>query len=166
MHDSDKPMKGYIVYPTYRIIDEEIDGRKTKKSLVYLFGKLENGESFLAMKEYKPYFYISEKDYKKNREKVDKLLKSYNAYPEESTFKNFNDEPVIKIVAELPADVSKLRKTLEDENNINCYEADIRFYQRFLIDHDIKGSLEISGKHKKGKYVDRIYEEPHIKHSA
>jgi DNA polymerase-2 len=165
MHDSDTPLNGYVVYPTYRIIDEEVDGKKTKKALVYLFGKLENGESFLAMKEFKPYFYISEDDYKKHKEKVDKLLKSYNAYPEESDFKDFDDEKVVKIVAELPADVPKLRKTLEEEHSIDCYEADIRFYQRFLIDHDIKGSLEISGKHKKGKYVNRIYEDPHIKHS-
>ncbi|MGV8141891.1 MAG: DNA polymerase II, partial [Candidatus Woesearchaeota archaeon] len=97
--------------------------------------------------------------------KVDKLLKSFNASLESTDFKNFNDEPVVKIISELPADVSKLRKTLEEEHNIDCYEADIRFYQRFLIDNDIKGSLEISGKYKKGKYVDRIYEDPHIKHS-
>jgi len=164
MHDSDKPLKGYVVYPTYRNIEEEIDGRKVKKSLVYLFGKLENGESFLAMKEYKPYFYIPEHDYKKHKEKIDKLLKSFNAYPEESKFKDFNDSTVIKIYAELPADVKKLRESLEDIG-VTCYEADIRFYQRFLIDMDIKGSLEIIGKYKKGKYVDRIYEDPTIKHS-
>ncbi|MGV8141927.1 MAG: hypothetical protein ACP5NW_05800, partial [Candidatus Woesearchaeota archaeon] len=115
MHDSDKSLKGYVVYPTYRIIDEEIDGKKSKKVLVYLFGKLENGESFLAMKEYKPYFYISEKDHEKHNIKVDKLLKSFNASLESTDFKNFNDEPVVKIISELPADVSKLRKTLEEE---------------------------------------------------
>ena len=32
-------MKGFVVYPTYRIIDN--------KAKVYLFGRLENGESFL-----------------------------------------------------------------------------------------------------------------------
>jgi DNA polymerase-2 len=171
MHDSSNndsnPLKGYIVYPTYRIIDEEIeiDGKtkKHKKILVYLFGKLENGESFLSMSEYRPYFYIKEEDYKDGKEKLDKVLKSYNAEPEESDFMNFSDEPVVKIYTELPADVAKLRKTLEDDYSIDCYEADIRFYQRFLIDHDIKGSLEISGKYKKGKYVDRIYEEPKLR---
>lgn len=164
MHDSDKPMKGYVVYPTYRIIEEENDGKKVKKAFVYLFGKLENGESFLAMKEFRPYFYIGEGDYQKHKEKVDKLLKSFNAYTEESKFRDFHDNPVVKVYAELPADVKKLRESLEDLG-LDCYEADIRFYQRFLIDHDIKGSLEISGRHKKGKYVDRIYEDPHIKHS-
>jgi DNA polymerase-2 len=165
MHDSEIPLNGYIVYPTYRIIDEEVNGKKVKKTLIYLFGKLENGESFLAMKEYKAYFYITEQEYKKHKEKIDKMLKTYNAEHEECDFKNFDDKPVVKIYAELPADVSKLRKVFEDEYNIVCYEADIRFYQRFLIDMDIKGSLEISGKHKKGKYVDRIYEDPKLKHS-
>ena len=165
MHDSDKPLKGYIVYPTYRIIEEEIDGKKIKKSVVYLFGKLENGESFLAMKDYTPYFYISKSDYDKTHEKIDKTLKSFNAHTEKSDFKNFDDEPVIRINAELPADVAKLRKILEDECNANCYEADIRFYQRYLIDQDIKGSLEISGTFKKGKHVNRIYENPELKSS-
>jgi len=71
MHDShnvdkpEKPLKGYVVYPTYRIIEDEKDGKRIKKAVVYLFGKLENGESFLAMKDYVPYFYISKSDYEK-----------------------------------------------------------------------------------------------------
>ena len=141
MHEydnSEKPLKGYIVYPTYRIIEDEKDGKKIKKAAVYLFGKLENGESFLAMKDYVPYFFISKHDYEKQKEKVDKTLKSFNAYTEKCDFKNFDDDPVIRINAELPADVAKLRKALEDECNANCYEADIRFYQRYLIDQDIR----------------------------
>jgi len=168
MHDSntsDKPLNGYIVYPTYRIIEEEVDGKKVKKSLIYLFGKLENGESFLAMKEYKSYFYIQEDNYLKDKDSIDKKLKSFNASTEATKFKNFSDKEVIKIIAELPADVTKLRKALEEEYNLECFEADIRFYQRFLIDQDIKGSLEISGKYKKGNYVDRIYEDPTLKKS-
>ena len=161
MHDYDKSLKGYIVYPTYRIIDEDVDGKKIKKAVVYLFGKLENGESFLAMKEYKPYFYITEHDDKKHKDSLDRTLKTFEAKAENTDYKNFNDEKMLKIYVPLPADVSKIRKVLEDEN-ITCYEADIRFYQRFLIDNDIKGSLEISGKYKKGNFVDRIYEDPKI----
>ena len=54
-------MKGFIVYPTYRIIDG--------KAHVYLFGRLENGESFLTISKFRPYFYIREKD----RKKLEKL---------------------------------------------------------------------------------------------
>ena len=84
---------------------------------------------------------------------------------EKSEFKNFSDEKVSKVILDIPSNVPKLRKLLEEEYNIECYEADIRFYMRFLIDHDIKGTLEISGKFKKGNYVDRIYEEPMLKSS-
>ena len=45
-------MKGFILYPTYRIIDG--------KPHVLLFGKLENGQSFLTINSFRPYFYIEE----------------------------------------------------------------------------------------------------------
>lgn len=162
MHDS--YLDGFIVYPTYRIVDDESEeGRKKKrkKALVYLFGRLENGESFLVITNYRPYFYVKTTDLKS--EKLQKALKDFDAEVEESEFKNFDNEKVSKITLWIPADVPKFRKYLEEDLKIECYEADIRFYQRFLIDHDIKGSLKISGEYKKGEYVDRIYENPKIK---
>ena len=164
MHDSNED--GFIVYPTYRIVDDESDeGKKNKrkKALVYLFGRLENGESFLTISDFRPYFYIQSKD--SNNERLQKVLKDYDAEIEESEFKNFDDEQVTKIILAVPADVPKLRKYLEDDLSIDCYEADIRFYQRFLIDNEIKGSLKIAGEYKKGTFVDRIYENPKIKTS-
>ena len=56
-------IKGFIVYPTYRIIDN--------KAYVYLFGRLENGESFLTINQFRPYFCIRAKD----REKAEGILK-------------------------------------------------------------------------------------------
>jgi DNA polymerase-2 len=162
MQDFNTPLNGYVVYPTYRILEEEFSDKKLKVPTIYLFGKLENGDSFLAMKKYKPYFYISEKTYKENKDSLNNTLKSFNATIEHVDFKNFKDELVIKIYVELPADVAKLKKTLEDRYNIICYESDIRFQQRFLIDYDIKGSCKISGKYKKGTHVNRIYEDPTI----
>lgn len=149
-------INGFIIYPTYRIID---DG-KNKKSLIYLFGRLENGESFLIIKNYRPYFYIKTKD--SDNEKLKKTIKDFNGDIEDTDFKNFDDEKVSKITLWLPGDVAKLRKYLEEELKIECYEADIRFYQRFLIDYNIKGSLKIFGNYKKGEFVNRIYEEPEI----
>ncbi len=161
-HDS---LKGYIVYPTYRIVDDESedDKKKRKKALVYLFGRLENGESFLIITPYKPYFYVATAALKDPDEKLVKALKLFNAVTEQTDYRNFDDENVTKITIDIPGDVPKLRKILEEEHHISCYEADIRFYQRFLIDHDIKGTLEIEGSYKKGEYVDRIYESPELK---
>ena len=154
-------LKGYIVYPTYRLV--EGDDKKQKKALVYLFGRLENGESFLIIKPYRPYFYVKRANIEVIDEKLEKTLTLFNAYVEDSDFKNFNDEQVSKIILDIPGDVPKLRKILEEEHRCTCYEADIRFYQRFLIDHNIKSTLEVSGKWKKGEYVDRIYEDPVVK---
>ena len=50
-------MKGFILYPSYRVIEG--------KPHVLLFGKLENGQSFLTLNEYRPYFYIKDSDLKK-----------------------------------------------------------------------------------------------------
>ena len=47
-------MKGYIIYATDEIIDNH--------TVVQLFGRLENGQSFATINKFKPYFYIKKKD--------------------------------------------------------------------------------------------------------
>ncbi|MFC2134633.1 DNA polymerase II [Bacteroidota bacterium] len=139
-------MKGFVVYPTYRIEND--------KAFVHLFGRLENGESFLAVNEYKPYFYIKKSDLKK----AEKIVK-FDA--EKVSLKNFSNEDVVKIITNIPKNVPEFRKKFEDKE-IECYEADIRFSYRFMMDKNIKGSLNIEGDFEKGKAVDRVYEEPEI----
>ncbi|MBN1645851.1 DNA polymerase II [Candidatus Woesearchaeota archaeon] len=144
-------MRGFIIYPTYRIIDG--------KAHVYLFGRLENGESFLTINQAKPYFYIRKTDLNAAKGiigvpqfKVDKI----------SGLRNFDGEPIVKIVLDIPKQVPELRKAFE-EHKIVCYEADVRFAYRFMMDKGLLGSLEINGEYKKGNRVNRIYEEPDIK---
>ncbi|MBN1503070.1 DNA polymerase II [Candidatus Woesearchaeota archaeon] len=142
-------MNGFIVYPTYRIIE--------KKAFVYLFGRLENGESFLTINEFKPYFYIDEKAIE-----TAKKIEFEGAYEIERTrLKNFNNQPVAKVTLEVPKEVPILRDKLK-EQNIETYEADIRFVYRFLIDHGLKGAVSIKGEYKKGNFVNRIYENPKL----
>jgi len=139
-------MKAFIVYPTYRIFNN--------KAFVYLFGRLENGESFLTMNEFKPYFFIKEKD-------VKKALKIKKVDYEKTKLKTFDSEPVVKVKLIMPREVTALRDKFR-EKEIPTYEADIRFVYRFFIDKDIKGAVNIEGKYKKGKFVNRIYEEPKL----
>jgi len=143
-------MKGFIVYPTYRLVDN--------KALVYLFGRLENGDSFLTINEFKPYFFIKKEDV----EKLKKLKTDVKYAVEESDFRNFKEEKVSKVILNIPRDVPSLRKELE-EKKVECYEADIRFVYRFLIDHNIKGTMDIEGNYKKGTHVNRIFQEPKLK---
>src|SRR3989344_8233873 len=99
-------MKGFLIYPSYEVIDN--------KSYVMLFGRLENNQSFLSINEYKPYFYIKKSDLK------DALSLQEFEY-ENNHFKNFISEEVIKVILDIPAEVPKLRKKLE-EDSIECYK--------------------------------------------
>ncbi len=137
-------MKGLIIHPTYRAYNG--------KSYVHLYGRLENGESFLTINEFRPYFYIKRSD----------LTSALGMGPlefKETSMKTFQGEPVMKIVTEYPRDVAALRSAFE-EKKIECYEADIRFAYRFLFDYNIHGFMEIEGDYKKGERVNRIYENP------
>src|SRR3989344_2118677 len=140
-------MKGFIIYPTYRVIDN--------KAYVYLYGRLENSQSFLSIDEFKPYFFIKSSDLKK----AQKLGKFES---ENTEFTNFKKEPVAKIMLSIPSEVPKLRELFQDEK-IECYEADIRFEYRYLIDKKIQGSLDIEGDYETNEVIDRIYKEPEIK---
>lgn len=142
-------MRGFIVYPTYRIVDN--------KAYVHLFGRLENGESFLTINLYRPYFHVKESDLKR-------ALKIQEFEYENSNLKNFKNEPVVKVVLDIPKTVPELRKKLEEEE-IECYEADIRFAYRYMMDLGLKGSIEVKGDFKKGDFVDRVYEEPALTES-
>lgn len=143
-------MKGFILYLTYRIVDNQ--------SYVWLFGKLENKQSFLVMSKYEPYFYIKTKD-KKNLLKKASLKEEYKV--EETKLKNFKDEKLSRVVLEQPKEVPGLRKELE-EKNVEHYEADIKFPYRFLFDKDIFMSIDIDGEYETGEFIDRIYQDPEI----
>ena len=122
-------VKGFIVYPTYKI--------ENNKAYVYLFGRLENNESFLTVTQFKPYFYIKSSDIV-----IAKQLAKFDS--EETDYINFDKEKVTRIILNTPKEVPEMRKMLTS-NGVTCYEADIRFAYRFLIDNDIKDVLILKG---------------------
>jgi DNA polymerase II len=146
--------KGFIVYPTYKIEDG--------KAYVYLFGRLENGESFLTMNLYRPYFFIKTKDQKKAGE----LLKLEY---EETDFKDFNDNKVTKVTLDIPGNMREIKQLFSD-NDIASYEADIRFPYRYLIDKDLKSTIEIEGTPIEGRdlqpayfqHINKVFKEPKL----
>ncbi|RME32159.1 DNA polymerase II, partial [Candidatus Woesearchaeota archaeon] len=137
-------MKGFIVDRTYRIVEG--------KALVYCFGRLANGESFLTINQFKPYFHIKKSDEAKAKQHL-----KLDTRDEGKT--TMAGEPVVRVTLEQPRDVPEVRRVLEDAG-IPCYEADIRFTQRFLMDLGIYATMDIQGTHKTGRFVNRIYEEP------
>ncbi len=140
-------MKGFILYSDYKVMNE--------KEYIFLYGKLENNETFLTINHYKPYFYIKESD-------LPKALKLGKFEYEKNNFKNFDNETVVKVIADLHKDIISLRQKFKD-NNISNYESDVKFIDRFLIDHDINSSLEIEGEHERNERIDRVYREPKLK---
>ncbi len=140
-------MKGFVIYPTYKIIND--------KPYVCLYGRLENGESFVAINEFYPYFYIKKADLQKAFEVAD-------FKEEECNFNNFRGKSVIKIICNSPSDIPKIRSKLKDAN-IESYEADIKFAYRFMIDNGILGSILVDGDYTTGDRIDRVYKDPEIK---
>ncbi len=140
-------MKGFIIYASYTVVEE--------RAYVQLYGRLENGESFVTLHHYQPYFYIKTDDLAIAQEL------SSDFTHEETTYKDKDDNPVTKILLDLPADVQKLRKIFADAD-VTCYEADIKFQYRFLMDHDLKGGIVIDGHYETSERVDRVYKEPDI----
>ena len=137
-------MKGFITYTTYRMIND--------KPYICLFGRLENNQSFLTINKFQPYFYVRTKDSKKLK----------NVKLEKTNLKNFNDEPVTKVLVDEPAEVQKVRKTLS-EKKIDYYETDLKPATRFLIDNNIKSTIDIDGEYEEEERIDRVYKEPDLK---
>lgn len=144
-------VQGFIIDRTYRLVDS--------KPKVYLFGRLDTGESFLTISDYQPYFYFRTAD-RKNAEELVNFIEVID-----TDMKNFSGEAVSKAVVSEPKVVGQVRKILE-EQGIPCYEADLPFTQQFLMDHEVLSTLEIEGPSKKGHEVDKIFENPKINVSA
>ena len=140
--------RGFIVYPTYNT--------KNDKTLIQLYGRLESGESFLVVSEFKPYFYIETLDVKK----VKKDLK--NCKIEETKLTNFKGEKVSKISFNTQPELTQTYEKIKKK--IPTYEADIRPHYRFLMDNALLGNIEIHGDSFEETYskVDKIFFNPEI----
>jgi len=143
-------MKAFIVYPDYTIIDNQTH--------VQLFGRLENGQSFVTLNKLEPYFFIEESDLKK----VSLLLKNFKA--EKTQFTNFAGKKVIKISSSLHTELNKLIHVIH-KKDVNTYESDIKPHFRFLMDNNLLGTVNIEGDYEMSEKVDRLYKEPKITHS-
>ena len=138
--------EGIIINKHYDIIED--------KPIIHIYGRFDDGSSFEVISKYKPHFFIKKDD----ELKAKKLL---HIETEEVELKTINDEPVLKVFAKLPKDVSKLRKYFEDQD-IACYEADILFTRKFCIDKNILTSIHIKGYAEKGLFTDWFLEDAEL----
>src|SRR3989339_831618 len=140
-------MKGFIIYSDY-----STEGEST---FVKLFGKLENGQSFVTLNKVEPYFFIKEKDEKE----IKKLLSKYKVEPSKLT--TFDNNKVIKISHSSQSELNKLSSFLH-EKSIETFESDIRPHLRFIIDNNLLGSIEIKGDSEPSERIDKVYKNPDI----
>ena len=123
--------------------------------MVHLFGRLEQGDTFLVRDHRRtPSFYVAAADAAQARE----LGATRQCPTPKSTFAGAQ---VTRIDVRTPPDAPVLRDRLH-AHGIDTFEADVRFAVRFLIDHNIRGGLEISGHAERGEGVDWVFDDPEI----
>lgn len=123
--------RGFILQPTYRI--------EAGRPVVHLYGRLESGQAFLVRDTSRtPHFFVRERDAAAAR-----ILGAAPCAPTEKT--TFAGERVVRVDVTIPADVPPLRDRLQSAR-IPCYEADVRFALRPLIERGIRGSVTIEGE--------------------
>ncbi len=130
-----RTVRGFILQASYRVASAR-NGRRIP--VVYLYGKLENGGTFLVRDDrQQPHFFIRAAD----AERALALGAPQGAADDQRTF---SGEPVYRLQAEVPGDVPSVRDRLHAAG-IETFEADVRFALRYLIDRGIKGGCEIEG---------------------
>ncbi|MGE0517550.1 MAG: DNA polymerase II [Candidatus Binatia bacterium] len=141
-------MRAFILTPTYRIRDGIPE--------VHLYGVLENGEPCLIVDDRaRPYFFIRAAD---RARAVEALPGLQVAHSELSTF---TGEPVLRVTAVRPGDVPPARARLEAAG-VQCFEADVRFPYRYLIDCGIRGAVQLHEPGVPHERVGRIFRNPEL----
>ena len=142
--------KGFIVDIQYHV--------KPEGAIIHIYGRTAQGESYEVRTPFKPYFYIKEEDLSYAEE-----IEDFNT--EKTSKTTFTQEPLTKIVLTIPRNVASLRDTFLS-NGIDCYEADIPFTTRFLIDNHLQGTMTIEGEPIKGERTDLLFNEPSLHPSS
>jgi DNA polymerase-2 len=144
---SEPPRRGFILLPTYR--------NEAGRPVVHLWGKLESGESFLVRDGRSvPRLWIRVADAGR--------AAHLGTVPRAETGKvSLRGEPVARLEVPKPSDTPPLQDRLRAAA-VECYEADVPFATRFLIDRGIRGSLEIRGASRPGRGVAHVFDDPDL----
>jgi len=140
--------KGFILQPTYRI--------ESGRPVVLLYGKLESGGSFLVRDTREvPRFYVRSSDADRARglgATIDRGKLTRTA---------LHDGPVVRVLLARPRDAPPLRDRLTAAG-VECFEADVRFAYRYLIDRGIRAAATIEGQSRPGDGVEVVFDNPEL----
>jgi len=140
-------LRGFILQPSYRI--------EAGRPVVYLFGRLETGVTFLVRDTRSvPHFFIRTTDAPRAWQ-----MGAERQAPTEWT--TMQGESVVRIEVPAPPDTVPLRERLTAAG-VPCFEADVRFPIRYLIDQGLRGSVAIEGPTRPGNRIDSVFDDPHL----
>lgn len=127
--------RGFLLQATYRLL--------AGRPVVHLYGRLESGKPFLVLdRRERPCFFVREIDADRARQ-----LDAAPLLPADRI--TFAGEPVVRVEVPLPAAVIPLWDRL-NAADIPCYEADVRFVQRYLLERGLRGAFTITGAPRRG----------------
>jgi DNA polymerase-2 len=139
--------RGFILQPSYRVEGD--------RPVVHLYGRLEDGRPFLLRDTRQvPHFYVRSVDAERARALRAKPLTSAGKVTLEG-------EPVANVEVPTPADAPPLRQKLI-QAGVPCFEADVRFAMRFLIDRGIRGAIAITGTPRDEPGVGAVFDDPEV----
>jgi DNA polymerase-2 len=122
--------RGFIVQPAVRARDGV--------AIVQLYGRLESGDAFLVEDDrFRPYFFASPAA-------ADAATRAGGVVAA-SALRDLAGRPVVRVEGRLPGAMPALREAVERAGGV-AYEADLRFAYRYLIDHGLRGTVEIRGR--------------------
>jgi DNA polymerase-2 len=141
-------VRGFVLTPSYRVADGRAE--------VHLHAVLETGEAALVVDDrLPPYFFarLTDQDAVRRAAPAARVV--------ETACLTFAGEPVVRIEVDLPGDVPPLRARLA-EVGVECFEADVRFAYRYLIDRRIRGAFAVDGPFERRPGVGRVYRNPSV----
>jgi len=140
--------RGFILQPTYRI--------EQGRPVVHIYGALEGGRSFLLRETREvPRFWV-------HREDAQRAAGLGATVKEEDPPRaDMSGAAVSRVEIPTPPDAPPLRDRLI-ASGIPCFEADVRFAYRYLIDRGIRGSFRIDGEGVPGNGVDLVFEDAEV----
>ena len=138
--------RGFILQSSYRV--------ESGRPVVLIHGKLEEGGSFLVRDDRSiPFFHLLRDDAGRARTLGARIV------DEQPPRRTLAGEPVVRVEVDRPQDCPPLRDRLESAG-IECFEADVRFAYRYLVDRGIKGGCRVVGTATPGGGVSWIFDDP------
>ncbi len=122
---------GTLVHPTYRV--------RGGQPIVQLYGRLDDGLPFLVEDDrFRPYFYVGAKH-------RDRMASLDGVSLRDTELHDLGGRALVRVEVDVPGAVRPMRDRLATLG-IACFEADIRFPYRFLMDHALRSEIVIHGE--------------------